>query len=795
MSNLRASVFFTVLLVLAALSPLGWANVQPGTPMTPVVILDGVNHYELTREMYYLNDSAYRYTADKILANFATLPWQRVESAAGATGVTGGQVWYAVSLLWHEDNIEEGRWIFKLNNPNLDQVDFLWRDNTGVLGQIKTGLGAVHNELMLFNRDYVFPLNFTAGKPLLLLVRASDINPVYIAPSLFTEDHFSFVEQNLQLFYGFVIGLMFLMVLYNSALGYATRDLAFAGYVVLIISYFFVVYTIEGFFNQYVWGHLPQSVYALEVARSVVSFTAPLFTILFFRLDQRRSFGFYFLLVPMVLSGVNLLLVYLELAQLTTIMDRLLGMLAYLGCAIVGGFALWRREQGALMFTLAWSLTSVAIMANRFALTSDIVNITVNQATFYIECFVVLEMIMLSLALSGRIKKLQLERITAEAKSQTKTQFLAKVGHELRTPLNGIIGLTELMGDYVSDAKGRTYLKTIRQSGNYLSELINDLLDISKIEEDKIELETISFNIRQLTDSLVETFVYSNSSYRGRIESHVDENVPLYLQGDPTRIRQIITNFLSNAIKFTREGQIDINVTVTSTHRIKIAVEDTGVGIPKDKLEKIFGLFEQENSSTARQYGGTGLGLSISKMLAELMGGEIGVDSVLGAGAEFWVELPLMTAPSIDSLPRRPVEESAQQAAEKLNILIVEDNLVNQLVVKNMLLKLGHHVTVKENGQLAVDSYQANSSAFDLILMDCDMPVMDGYQATRAIREFEGREQLPAVSIVALTADALSDNVQRCMDCGMDSFLSKPVTMETLASTLVRYRFSSEGVD
>ncbi len=753
-----------------------------------VLLKDDEQFYDLTLSTKYFHDAGNHYSLEDIRRNYDKLPWQALTNASGSSGVLKSQVWFAVKVETHPRNIEEERWLIRLNSPNMDQVSFSWFSAAGLEGSLASGFGDAHNDLALNNRDYVFPLSLRAGESYLLLMRVSDLNTVYIAPTIATERRFMQLEQYKLLFYGFIGGFILLMVLYNLSLGNAVRDKTFFAYVGLILSYMVVIYTTEGIFNQLLWGESNFATYAVELARSLVTVAVPLFTISFLRLHERRCTGYYILLACIVLSMVNMAAVALQLSQITTRLDPVLGMVCYFTSLTAGYLAFRRGVEGAGLFTLAWLLPSVAIPVNRFALMTGVFAIRIDQATLAIEIFVIIEMVLLSWALSGRIKAVQAERMLAEARSHTKTQFLAKVGHELRTPLNGIIGLSELLRDHVKSREGRDYLKSMRQSGDYLSDLINDLLDISKIEENKIELECIAFNIRQLTDSVVDTFVTSNSSYMGVLEGHVSDEVPHYLMGDPTRIRQIITNFTSNALKFTREGSVELNISMTPSGMIRIAVKDSGVGIAEDRIDKIFRMFEQESSSTTRQYGGTGLGLTISKMLAELMGGEIGVHSVLGEGSEFWVDLPLETAET--GSPAKSVSPQARLYKEiaPLTIMVAEDNQINQLVVKGMLEKLGHRVDLQENGQLALAAYTNDNNRYDMILMDCDMPVMDGFQATENIRRYEQESNCDQITIVALTADALKGNVERCKAIGMNAFLSKPVTMENLAACIERYR-------
>jgi CheY-like chemotaxis protein len=310
--------------------------------------------------------------------------------------------------------------------------------------------------------------------------------------------------------------------------------------------------------------------------------------------------------------------------------------------------------------------------------------------------------------------------------------------------------------------------------------IINDILDLSKIESGKMAIESIPVNLHELAQELVNLFG-NRASEKGLIlRADIAPHAPVWVQGDPVRLRQIIANFISNAIKFTHEGSITLLVAPSKAYLqgVWIGVRDTGIGIPTEKQTIIFDAFAQGDSSTTRKYGGTGLGLSISKRLVELMGGQIGVDSEVGVGSLFYVDLPLPNATpqtaqtqSMDDLPRTFPDK---------RILLVEDNAVNCKVAMHMLAKLQVQVEVATNGLEAVQ--KATESPYDLILMDCHMPEMDGYEATRTLRA-----QGVQTPIIALTANALEEDREKCLACGMNDYLSKPIQADMLRRTLAQW--------
>ncbi len=376
-------------------------------------------------------------------------------------------------------------------------------------------------------------------------------------------------------------------------------------------------------------------------------------------------------------------------------------------------------------------------------------------------------------------EKLRNEKLDAENLASAKALFLAKMSHEIRTPINGVMGITHLMLKTDLSEKQMKYAKAIETSSDTLLMIVNDILDISKIESGKMTFEKKDFEIKELIHSVYEMFLNKVAERSISLVYHFQEGIKNKLLGDPTRLNQILYNLIGNAIKFTSHGQIEIllsgNKIENNILMTKIIVKDSGIGIEKNKLDHIFESFTQAESDTTRKYGGTGLGLSIVKQLVELQGGTINVRSEIGKGSEFEVLIPyeIQYEYNTNDSVNKEIVNVNKALIKGIKILLVEDNPINQMVIKDMLEAQGAIIHIANNGQEAVDTVKSNSDAFEIVLMDMQMPVMDGYEAMRNIREklLISRENLP---IIALTAHVMEGEMEKCMNSGANDYISKP---------------------
>ncbi|WP_432665501.1 histidine kinase N-terminal 7TM domain-containing protein [Wukongibacter baidiensis] len=383
------------------------------------------------------------------------------------------------------------------------------------------------------------------------------------------------------------------------------------------------------------------------------------------------------------------------------------------------------------------------------------------------------------------MSEIEASRIKAEEANRLKSIFLANMSHEIRTPMNGVLGMIDIMESSKLEEEQRENLGIIKDSAESLLLIINDILDYSKIESGKMNLEKIEFDVKKLIEHSVKMFTAKASEKKIELVCDIEKEVPEVLIGDSLRIRQIMNNLISNAIKFTLKGTIVVKIKTVRYFNdevlLRFIVEDSGIGIPSEKRDTLFNSFEQVDSSTTRKYGGTGLGLAIVKKLVELMKGSIEVESAINNGSTFTVEIPFKVQKKAEVI--KEIEETLEPNIidrRKTTILLAEDNQVNQLIMKKMLQKNGLNVEIAQNGKVVLEKLE--NEAFDIIFMDVQMPILDGYETTSIIRA-----RNIDIPIIALTANAMEGDREKCLNSGMNDYLSKPVMSRKLLEMIDKY--------
>ncbi|MCB1179662.1 MAG: response regulator [Leptospiraceae bacterium] len=390
----------------------------------------------------------------------------------------------------------------------------------------------------------------------------------------------------------------------------------------------------------------------------------------------------------------------------------------------------------------------------------------------------------MNIELSVLVDELREAKLLADSANKSKSLFLANMSHEIRTPMNGILGTVQLLEPIIENQEEKKLISMIKSSANNLLTIINDILDISKIEAGKIEIEYISIEIRNIIQEIIDTMKLLADKKGINIVLNIENSFPETIIGDSVRIRQILLNLLSNAIKFTQQGSITIEAKVLEDkdpYLLEFSIKDSGIGIPEEKLNKLFENFSQVESSTTRKYGGTGLGLSISKKLIELMGGKIEVESILGQGSTFRFKIPAKKGEEITKQDHIH-NFQATRIRKDAKILVAEDEPINQQIIKRILKNLDLKIKIVENGELVLNELE--STDYDLIFMDIQMPIMNGIETTIEIRK---RIQSEKPIIVAVTANAMKEDRDVCINAGMNDFLTKPYILGDLKKILIKW--------
>lgn len=732
--------------------------------------------------------------------------WQSPLLDGSGYGNHESSVWFKIPFV---ANSAQLNWILQLSYTALDYVDFYLIEDGAVSAKAISGDRRIASMRQVKHRQHLFSFS-TQGKPGYLLIRTKSLGMHNVPLTLWEETKFYQHDKWTTGWFAMYLGAMLVMALYNLIIFFVLRDTSYLLYISHLLFAILTVSNMNGFNAFYLTPDNPTwnnaSTYFFGAA--TVTFSI-LFALKF--LDLRtRSPKDYKILLALVGANVyvGVAMLWTDYATVGSMSNAVMGVTEVFGLFLL--YKLWYQGyKPARFFAIAWTVYILAAVIYTISLTG--VQIEGQFAYYSLMVGSLLEVLLLSLAFGDRITQQRLERdlarkdlaaaeqktMAAEADNRAKSEFLAKMSHEIRTPMNGVLGMSELLKDRLQDQKSAYFNEMIYSSGTALLTIINDILDYSKITAGKMELESIDFDLGELCRHTAAIFKVRSDDKNISLLCEIDDSVPNKFTGDPTRLRQIIINLLGNAFKFTEQGQIKLSVAYQPDKPLplQLSVSDTGIGISKENLAKLFSSFQQVDASTSRKYGGTGLGLSISRELTELMGGTIHVDSELGQGTCFSIELALEIAKEQNSSSRDNANNDPTQSlidhAKQLSIkqvLVAEDNKVNQIVIQGMLQKLGVSYVLATNGLEALEEIKRGllegNHLFDCILMDCEMPEMDGFEATQRIRKLEQQFKVNPIKIIALTAHALPERLEQCRESGMDSHLTKPIQLSTLAAAL-----------
>ncbi|MCK0152704.1 ATP-binding protein [Alcanivorax sp. S6407] len=748
---------------------------------------DPVKTVELGRYMQSWCDGTGRST----LNDARHQKYQPLERSRINFGYRKDACWFRVSL--ENTGMDELPLWVQVDYAVLDNVDFFLTDGTTTQSW-RMGDTRPFTSRPVRLRTFTVPFTLPANEPRTLYLRVYSISSAMTVPlSLSGRDNF--IEQQsahewlMGGFYGIAIGLFF----YHLVLWLGGREKSSRFYTVHVACSTLYIACLQGVAHRLWFADtiLPQA------ANHLFGYLTLLSGLLFARDFLNTAQWRWLDRLLLTAVAIQAMIIAILLIAPTGTVAPLQGVVALLTLALllfIGLYSLYRGHPEARIFVFAWSmfLLTVALLslgAYGVITLPGILNI------IGVQLGLVLQQVLLSFGLAYRLRSLkketlqrQKEIIRAQAENDAKSDFLAKMSHEIRTPMNAVLGLAELMRSTRLDATQRNYMDTIYSAGNSLLNVINDILDFSKISSGKLELEVSTFNLHKLLEDCLMIF-HANAEQKGiRLVSDWNASLPAWVKGDPTRLRQILLNLLSNAVKFTEQGTVTLRAEAGRTRNPEVIllhcqVTDQGIGMNDREVSMLFTSFQQADSSTSRKYGGTGLGLAISRQLAELMEGRLEAHSEPGKGSTFTLSLPLKRS-VMDATQHPPV---TGQKLANLQVLVVEDNAVNQMVIGALLKQLSVSATLTSSGAEALEKLQAQSVSPDIILMDCEMPDMDGYQTTALIRQLENRENHPRIPILALTAHASTEHRERCFASGMDDHIAKPVTLDQLRQKLQQW--------
>ncbi len=769
---------------------------------------------KLTPFLSFLEDPAQKLQLEDVRTAEVSARFKADSRATDALsfGYTSSAYWIRLNL---SNSSEQPLFrLLEINYSRLSHVDFYRLDDSGGVQQVHTGNVLPASSRAYRNRNYVFPVSLPPHASQTLYLRLQSAASIIVPARLWTPDAFQTYERDDYASQSWYFGIATAMVLFNLLLYFSLRDSIYLMYVTFVSLMALAMASQNGLTKEFLW---PGAAAWSDIAISICYGSSFAALILFMRrmlsvpqfIPHWDPYVKFFIAANLVfLAGYFVdLPLFLRLSAILFFGSALLVFATSMYCT-------FKRQRSAYFFIAAFGMLLIGIIASILTYAGILPSNLYTMNSLQIGSG--FEMLLLALALADRFNEIRRERArtqeealkvqqrlvenlqlseralaqsrdAAEAANRAKSAFLANMSHEIRTPMNGIIGMANLMRRSKLTPKQQDQLNKINTAAEHLLNIIKDILDISKIEADKLELEETPVSINAILNNVIS--ILSEKAKAKNIPLLLEAPaLPANLHGDPVRLQQALLNYAANAIKFTETGKITLRVIRLEENEesllLKFEVSDTGIGIPAHALPMLFNAFEQADNSTTRKFGGTGLGLAITRRLALLMGGDAGVESTSNIGSTFWFTARLLKKHSHETASRtQPLETVEQNLREHFTgtpVLVVDDDWLNLEVAREQLEEVGLSVDVAEDGLEAIA--RAGQKQYAAILMDIQMPNADGLEATRQIRKIPGYQNVP---IIALTGNAFSEDREHCLEAGMNDFLTKPVYQDVLYVTLL----------
>ncbi|MDX1692363.1 MAG: 7TM diverse intracellular signaling domain-containing protein [Ketobacteraceae bacterium] len=769
--------------------------------------LDVESSLNLNSTIVYIEDEGDHYTFQDILNHKYTDPLQQQAGTNFNIGISDSTYWFFFKLnhfsAASQRPVER---LIEIPYPPLDRIDFFsYNYQTKEIRQYKSGDNLYFQERPIEHNNHVFPVLLEHNQEAFIAIRVKSKGSLRIPIKIWEPNEFHEHSQTTTMFMGMYFGIMLLMFFYNACIYVATKDRSYMLYIWYIGSLGLFQALMTGFAGEYLWPNTPilndklLNAFVLSICCSGILFVRDLLNLKFHYPDIDKNLK-RIVIFNLVLIPVSLFLPYVPTLKYSIAV----GILTAIFCLYVGIKLAIGGDRTARFFIVAWFCLLVAALIMGGVAIGIIPATVVTTNALLVGSAI--EASLLSLTLADRMNTIQKQRAQAEKQAKAaleqandalkesnrnKDAFLATISHELRTPMNGVLSCIGHLHEEPEESKRKKFLVLAEQSANHMMLLVDGVLSYAELQARRFVLNKDLFSAHGLMEQLEQQYKRLSKNKGISFRTEIKEDVPAYLFGDEAKILQVISNLADNAVKFTDSGYVKVTMDIEAINKkqqnadLLITVEDTGAGIPDGSEDLIFSKFRQLDSSNTRSHGGLGIGLSICKEIAAQMNASISYKSTLGEGTKFIFSVSL----KYSMQPKESEEEAArrryplEELVKGKHALIAEDNPVNAMILQAILERIGLQTYVAANGIKTLEIMEKHP--VDIVLMDCQMPEMDGLEATRKIRQMEGDKAL--VPIVAVTANATTVDRNRCIEAGMNDYLSKPLNRNELLEKLVQW--------